>query len=158
VETLLKSGEDTVARVRSLMEERRALQNELQSLRRQVAMGGRAAEGPHARDVNGMKFVAQVMTGVTGKDLPPLIDEMKAGLGSGAVLLVADTGGKVAVAAGVTDDLTDRVSAVDLLRAAVAEMGGKGGGGRPDMAQGGAQDVTRAEAGFAAAAKVLEGS
>ncbi|ROU04227.1 alanine--tRNA ligase [Histidinibacterium lentulum] len=158
VETLLKSGEDTVARVKSLMEERRALQNELQHLRRQVAMGGGAADGPHAREVNGLKFVAQVMTGVTGKDLPPLIDEMKAGLGSGAVLLVADTGDKVAVAAGVTEDLTARVSAVDLLHAAVAEMGGKGGGGRPDLAQGGARDASKAEAGFAAAAKVLEGS
>ena len=73
------------------------------------------------------------------------------------MLLVADTGGKAAVAAGVTEDLTDRISAVDLVRAAVAELGGKGGGGRPDMAQGGGPDPSRAEAAIAAAESVLAG-
>ncbi|MDA0963367.1 MAG: DHHA1 domain-containing protein, partial [Proteobacteria bacterium] len=78
-------------------------------------------------------------------------------LGSGAVLLIAGADGKAAVAAGVTQDLTDRVSAVDLVRAAVAELGGKGGGGRADMAQGGGPDVDRADAAIAAAVKLLEG-
>jgi alanyl-tRNA synthetase len=82
---------------------------------------------------------------------------MKARLGSGAVLLIADTGGKVAVAAGVTDDLTDRISAVEMVRAAVAELGGKGGGGRPDMAQGGGTSIDRADAAIAAATGVIEG-
>jgi alanyl-tRNA synthetase len=82
---------------------------------------------------------------------------MKARLGSGAVLLIADTGGKVAVAAGVTDDLTDRISAVEMVRAAVAELGGKGGGGRPDMAQGGGTSMDGAEAAIAAATGVIEG-
>ncbi|MBC7156893.1 MAG: alanine--tRNA ligase, partial [Rhodobacteraceae bacterium] len=97
-------------------------------------------------EVGGVKFLAQVLSGVSGKDLPPLIDEMKARLGSGAVLLVADAGGKAAVAAGVTDDLVARLSAVDMVRAAVAALGGKGGGGRPDMAQGGGPDAARAPA------------
>jgi alanyl-tRNA synthetase len=81
---------------------------------------------------------------------------MKQSMGSGAVLLIADTGGKAAVAAGVTADLTDRLSAVDLLRAAVAELGGKGGGGRADMAQGGGASIENAEAAIAAARAVLD--
>ncbi len=96
-----------------------------------------------------------MLSGVTGKDLPALIDEIKAAMGSGAVLLIADTDGKAAVAAGVTADLTGRLSAVELLRAAVAELGGKGGGGRPDMAQGGGASVQNADAAIAAAKKVL---
>ena len=104
-----------------------------------------------------MAFFAQSLTGVSGKDLPALIDEHKSRLGTGAVLLIADTGGKAAVAAGVTSDLTDTVSAVDLVRAAVAELGGKGGGGRPDMAQGGGKDASNAEAAIKAAEQVLGG-
>ncbi|MDD9979595.1 MAG: DHHA1 domain-containing protein, partial [Boseongicola sp.] len=92
-----------------------------------------------------------------GKDLPALIDEHKSRMGSGAVLLIADTGGKAAVAAGVTDDLTDRISAVALVQAAVAELGGKGGGGRPDMAQGGGPDASGADAAIEAAKTVLKG-
>ena len=84
-------------------------------------------------------------------------DEMKARLGSGAVLLIADAGGKAAVAAGVTPDLTDRVSAVDLVKAAVPHLGGKGGGGRPDMAQGGGKDVENAGAAIEAAEQILAG-
>ena len=80
-----------------------------------------------------------------------MIDEHKARLGTGAVLLIADADGKVAVAAGVTPDLTDNLSAVDLVKAAVAELGGKGGGGRPDMAQGGGSDSSKADAAIAAA-------
>jgi len=85
-----------------------------------------------------------------------LIDEIKAQMGSGAVLLIADTGGKAAVAVGVSDDLKGRVSAVDILRAVTPELGGKGGGGRPDMAQGGGASAENADAAIAAAKKVLE--
>lgn len=118
--------------------------------------GGAKAEEP-AKEINGIAFKAQVLTGVTGKDLPGIIDELKAQMSSGAVLLIADAGGKAAVAAGVTGDLTDRLSAVDILRAAVAELGGKGGGGRPDMAQGGGASVDNAEAAIAAAEAVIAG-
>lgn len=147
------------ARVRALLDERKALSNEVAQLRRELAMAGGSGQGSEtaARDVNGVQMVAQVLSGVSGKDLPPLIDEHKARLGSGVVLLIADTGGKAAVAAGVTEDLMGRVSAVDLVRAAVAELGGKGGGGRPDMAQGGGADAANAEAAFKAAEAVIGG-
>ncbi|MEM9583237.1 MAG: alanine--tRNA ligase [Pseudomonadota bacterium] len=148
--------EDVPARVKALQDERKALQNEVAQLRREVAMGGGAAEVAD-KTVGGVAFFAQALQGVSGKDLPALIDEHKARMGSGAVLLIADTGGKAAVAAGVTADLTEKVSAVDLVKAAVIELGGKGGGGRPDMAQGGGADATNADAAIAAAEKVLGG-
>ncbi len=153
---ILKSAPaDLPHRVRALVEERRTLEAELAQLRRDLAMGAGGASGAAARDVNGVPFLAQVLTGVVGKDLPALIDAQKSRLGSGAILLIADAGEKAAVAAGVTNDLTAKISAVDLVRAAVGELGGKGGGGRPDMAQGGAKDADNAEGAIAAAEAVL---
>ena len=148
---------DVPERVRGLLDERRSLSNEVAQLRRELAMSGGGAAAPEAREVNGVKFIGQVLSGITGKDLPGLVDEHKAKLGSGAVLLIADTGGKAAVAGGVTQDLTDRVSAVDMVKAAVSELGGKGGGGRPDMAQGGGASAENAEAAIAAAENILKG-
>jgi Alanyl-tRNA synthetase len=158
VEQIVKAqGQDAAARVSALMEDRRKLENEVAQLRRELAMaGGGGQAAPETRAVNGIGFHAQVLGGVTGKDLAGLIDEHKSRLGSGAVLLIADTGGKAAVAAGVTADLTDRVSAVDLVKAAVEKLGGKGGGGRPDFAQGGGKDAANAEAAIAAAETVLK--
>ncbi|QBY00400.1 alanine--tRNA ligase [Rhodophyticola sp. CCM32] len=148
---------EVVDRVAALQKDRKNLSHEVVELRKQLALaGGSSAADPEARVVNGVAFHAQYLQGVTGKDLPGLIDARKARLGSGAVLLIADTGGKAAVAAGVTDDLTGRISAVDLVRAAVPELGGKGGGGRPDMAQGGGADAGNAEAAIKAAEAVLE--
>jgi len=157
---LLKAQASEVgARVKALLDERKALQNEVAQLRRELAMAGGAGQGgaQDVKEINGIKFVAQVLNGVSGKDLRALIDEHKAKIGSGAVLLIADTGGKAAVAAGVSDDLTDRISAVDIVKAAVAALGGIGGGGRPDMAQGGGKDVENAEAAIKAAEEILEG-
>ncbi|MBD3764983.1 MAG: alanine--tRNA ligase [Rhodobacterales bacterium] len=154
--TLKAPPAEAVDRVRALVDERRALQAEVAQLRRDLAMGGSAA-GPETVDVAGVPFLARVLTGVSGKDLPPMIDALKARLGSGVVLLVADTGGKAAVAAGVTEDLTGRVSAVALVKAAAEAMGGKGGGGRPDLAQAGAADASQAQAAIAAARRILEG-
>ena len=148
---------EVLDRLRSLMEDRRALSNEVAQLRRELAMGGGGSGGAETRDVNGVQFLAQVLPGVSGKELPGMIDEMKSRLGSGAVLLIAEAEGKVAVAAGLTKDLTQAHSAVDLVKAAVAELGGKGGGGRADMAQGGAKDAGNSEAAIAAAQKVLGG-
>ncbi len=145
---------EVVDRVKALFDERRKLENEVATLRREVAMGGKG-DGPDAKEINGVKFMAQVLSGVSGKDLPALIDELKGRLGSGAVLLIADTGGKPAVAAGVTADLTARVSAVTLVKAAAEAMGGKGGGGRPDMAQAGGADIALADAAIAAAEAAL---
>jgi len=142
----LKAQPQEVAdRVRALMDERRTLQNELAQLRRELAMGGGGAAGPDVRDINGIRFVPQVISGVTGKDLPALVDDLKARVGSGVVLVLADTGGKAAVAAGVTADLIGRLSAVDIVKAAAEALGGRGGGGRPDMAQAGGADIANAE-------------
>ncbi len=148
---------DLPVRVKSLLDERKALANEVAQLRRELAMSGGPSQGGGADDINGVSFKAQVVEGVTGKDLPALVDEMKTQMGSGAILLIADTGGKAAVAAGVTSDLTERVSAVDLLRAAVPALGGKGGGGRPDMAQGGGASAQNADQAIADAKTYLEG-
>ncbi|PJI91686.1 alanyl-tRNA synthetase [Yoonia maricola] len=155
---VLKAPAAEVAeRVKALMDERKALANEVAQLRREVAMGGGAGSDAVQVDVNGICFMGQVMSGVSGKDLPSLVDQFKEKIGSGVVVLIADAGGKAAVAAGVTSDLTDRVSAVDVLRAVTPELGGKGGGGRPDMAQGGGASAENAEAAIAAAKAVLEG-
>ena len=158
VASVLKApASEVLDRVTALQEERKSLSNEVAQLRKQLAMAGGGVAAPEAQEVNGIAFHAQLLSGVTGKDLPGLIDEHKARLGSGAVLLIADAGGKAAVAAGVTDDLTGRISAVDLVKAAVPELGGKGGGGRPDMAQGGGADASKADAAIKAAEAVLEG-
>jgi alanyl-tRNA synthetase len=158
VSAVLKAQPDVLLdRVRSLVEERRALQNEVAQLRREVAMGSGAAAGPEPKDIGGVRFLSQVLSGVSGRDLPGLIDEMKARVGSGAVLLIADTGGKAAVAAGVTADLTGRLSAVDIVKAAAQQLGGSGGGGRPDMAQAGGTDATNADAAIRAAEAVIGG-
>jgi len=154
----LKSrSEDVSDRVKTLMTERKSLQNEVADLRKQLAMAGNGGAGPDAEEVNGIKFFAQLVNGVSPRDLPALIDEHKTRLGSGAVLLIVDAGGKAAVAAGVTDDLKSDLSAVDLIRAAVPELGGKGGGGRPDMAQGGGKTVENADAAIAAAKAIIGG-
>jgi alanyl-tRNA synthetase len=157
---LLRARPEEVAeRVRALLDERKAQAAELSDLRRKLAMAGggeagAAAAGPE--EVGGVPFLAQTLTGVSGKDLRGLIDEHKSRLGSGVVLLVADTGDKATVAAGVTADLTARISAVDLVRVAAEALGGKGGGGRPDMAQAGGADASKAPAAIAAARALLE--
>ncbi|MDG1737351.1 MAG: alanine--tRNA ligase [Paracoccaceae bacterium] len=149
---MLKSQpSDVPERVKALLDERKALSNEVAQLRRELAMSGGSGQGnSDVKEINGVKFVAQVLNGVSGKDLPALIDEHKDRIGSGAVLLIAETGGKVAVAAGVSADLTSSINAVDLVKAAVTELGGKGGGGRADMAQGGAKDAANSEAAIGA--------
>ena len=155
---LLKAPVAEVAeRVKTLMDERKALTNDIAQLRRELAMSGGTKAEVAVQIVNGVPFQAQVLQGVTGKDLPALIDEMKSQMGSGAVLLIADTGGKAAIATGVTADLIDKVSAVDLLRAAVPALGGKGGGGRADMAQGGGASADGADQAIADAKTYLEG-
>ncbi|THD83013.1 alanine--tRNA ligase [Aliigemmobacter aestuarii] len=146
-------------RARALLDERKRLENEVAQLRREVAMGGGKAEtaGPEALG-NGLMFRAQVLNGVSGKDLPAIIDEMKAEGWDGAILLAAENDGKVAVAAGVTAGAVGRVSAVDVLRAAIAALGGKGGGGRPDLAQGGAPGLDQFDAARQAALDVVKGA
>jgi alanyl-tRNA synthetase len=156
--TLKARPDEAPARVKALLDDRRKLESELADLRRKLAMaGGGASAEPAARAVGGVPFLAQVVEGVPAKELRGLVDAHKAKLGSGAVLLIADVGGKAAVAAGVTADLTARVSAVDLARAAAEAMGGQGGGGRPDMAQAGGADPSKAAEAIAAAEALLAG-
>ena len=154
--TLKARPEDVPERIRSLLDERRALQAEVTQLRRQLATGGAGAATE--RDINGIRAILQVLDGVGGKELPGIVDDHKQRLGSGVVVLVADAGGKAAVAAGVTSDLTGRISAVDLARTAAAELGGKGGGGRPDLAQSGGPSAENAAGALAAVEAQLEAS
>ncbi|MCC6008127.1 MAG: alanine--tRNA ligase [Rhodobacteraceae bacterium] len=157
-EALRAPPHEAPERLRAILEERRALQNEVAQLRRELAMSGGtgAAAVSAAEQVAGVAFLGQVLSGVSGKDLAALVDAHKARIGSGVVALVADTGGKAAVAVGVTDDLTGRLSAVPLVRAAAAALGGKGGGGRPDFAQAGGAAPEQAEAALAAIRKTME--
>ncbi|MBT8152407.1 alanine--tRNA ligase [Epibacterium ulvae] len=148
---------DVLDRLKALMDERKALQNEISNLKQQVAMGGGSGGGVETKEIGGKTFLGQALQGVSGKDLRGLIDAHKQNIGSGVILLIADDGGKVAVAAGVTDDLTAEISAVDVLKAAVPAVGGKGGGGRPDMAQGGGKDFAGADEAIKAAEQLLEG-
>ncbi|OWY06709.1 alanine--tRNA ligase [Thioclava sp. IC9] len=157
IEGLIKTSEqDVLGRLQAILDERKAQANEIAQLRRELAMGGGSSGGPDVSEINGLKFVPQVVSGVTGKDLPGIVDELKDKVGSGVILVVADAGGKAAVAAGVTKDLTERVSAVDLVKAAAQALGGKGGGGRPDMAQAGGADPSKAEEAVAAVKTLLE--
>ncbi|MDB4051764.1 alanine--tRNA ligase [Planktomarina sp.] len=149
---------DLTARAKQLVDERKALKNEVTDLRRNLAMsGGAGAQTSKPVNVAGRLFLAEVLQGVTGRDLPTLIDNKKAELKSGAVLLIAESDGKIAVAAGVTKDLTDTLSAVDMVTIAVSELGGKGGGGRADMAQGGAQSAKNAAQAINAVKQMIEG-
>ncbi|WP_438956777.1 alanine--tRNA ligase [Cognatiyoonia sp.] len=149
-QTMKTSIGEVEERVKALMEERKALSNEVAQLRRELAMGGGGTGGPTQEDLNGTCFMGQVLSGVSGKELPALVDQFKERVGSGVVLLISDAGGKAAIAAGVTKDLTEKFNAVDILRTAVEALGGKGGGGRPDMAQGGAASAEKADDAIAA--------
>ncbi|NYZ11887.1 alanine--tRNA ligase [Azospirillum sp. RWY-5-1] len=156
--TTLKVRPDEVpARVAALVEERRKLEKELSELRRQVAMGGGAgpAADGGAKEVAGVRFVSRIAEGLPAKDLKPMADELKKQVGTGVVALIAVNDGKASIVVGVTPDLTDRVSAVDLVRAGAEACGGKGGGGRPDMAQAGGPDGSLAAAAIEAIEKAL---
>jgi len=155
----LKSAPDEVpARIASLVDDRKRLERELADAKKQLAMGGGSAkaEGPAPEDVNGHKFLGQVVEDFDPKGLRAAIDDMKKRLGSGIGALVAVNEGRASVAVGVTDDLAGQVSAVDLVKAAVATLGGQGGGGRPDMAQGGGPDGSKAKEALEAVRDALE--
>jgi alanyl-tRNA synthetase len=146
------------ARIASLLEERKRLERELADARKALAMGGGTpkSEGPATEEVNGHKFIGQVVEGFDPKGLRAAVDEMKKRLGSGIGALVAVNEGRASVAVGVTDDLSGQVSAVELVKAAVATLGGQGGGGRPDMAQGGGPDGAKAQDALDAVKDALE--
>ena len=155
---LKSSPEEVPTRIASLVEERRRLERELADAKRALAMGGGAdkADAAAPEQVNGHAFLGQVVEGLDPKDLRSTVDTMKQRVGSGVAALIAVNEGRASVAVGVTDDLSGQVSAVDLVRAAVATLGGQGGGGRPDMAQGGGPDGSRAKEALAAVKGALE--
>ncbi|HQV03676.1 MULTISPECIES: alanine--tRNA ligase [unclassified Novosphingobium] len=157
--SLLKTTPDDVeARVAALLDERRKLERELAEAKKALALGGGSAKAEAAdEEVGGVKFSGQVLEGLDPKDLRGLLDSAKSRLGSGVAAIVAVNEGKASIAAAVTDDLTGKVSAVDLVRAGVEALGGKGGGGRPDMAQGGGPDGDKAAEAIAAVKAVLAG-
>jgi alanyl-tRNA synthetase len=138
-----------LSRLEAVLDERRKLERELADTKRQLAMGGGAAHGAASDvvEVKGVKMLVRLLKGVAANDLKPLADEGKKQLGSGIVVLVSESeDGKGAVLAAVTGDLTAKYNAVDLVKAGAAAMGGKGGGGRSDMAQAGGPDGSRAAA------------
>jgi len=155
----LKSAPDEVpTRVAALLDERKRLERELADAKKALAMGGGAGKADAAgpEQVGGHGFLGQVVEGLDPKGLRGAVDEMKARLGSGVAALVAVNDGRASVAVGVTEDLVGVVSAVDLVKAAVAALGGQGGGGRPDMAQGGGPDGDKAADALTAVRGVLE--
>ena len=152
------SPAEVPARVEALVEDRRRLEKELSEARRKLALGGdSSADAPAQNEtIAGVGFLGKAVSGVSPKDLKPLADAGKKSLGSGVVVFVgAGEDNKASVVVGVTDDLTARFSAVDLVRLASAALGGQGGGGRPDMAQAGGPDASKAEAAIAAVKAAL---
>ena len=154
----LKSSPDEVpARVVALLEERRRLERELADAKKALATGGGQGGPAGPEEVGGLAFVGQVLDGLEAKGLRGAVDEAKQRIGSGVAVMVAVNDGRASVAVGVTDDLMSTHNAVDLLRRAVAVLGGQGGGGRPDMAQGGGPDGTKAADAVAAVRAALAG-
>jgi alanyl-tRNA synthetase len=154
--------DDMPARIASLMEERKKLERDLSDARKKLAMGGGAstsngsAAAAGIREVGSVKLLARSVEGIEMKDLKSLADDGKKQLGSGVVAIVGVTGdGKAGVVVGVTSDLTSRYNAVDLVRVASEALGGKGGGGRPDMAQAGGPDGAKASAALTAIEKAI---
>ena len=159
---LKATPEDMPARIAALLEERKKLERDLADARKKLAMGGgggkAAAADDSVRQVNGVKLMARAVTGIGVKELKGLADEGKKQLGSGVVALVATSeDGKASIVVGVTPDLTARFSAVDLVRKASEVLGGKGGGGKPDMAQAGGPDGAKAEDALKAVEAALGG-
>jgi alanyl-tRNA synthetase len=134
---------DLTQRIASLLDERKRLERELTEARKAAAAGG-AGSGPAAKQVNGVTLAARLLDGVPAKELKGMADEIKRQIGSGVVALVAVADGKASLVVGVTDDLTKRLNAVELVKVGSAALGGQGGGGRPDMAQAGGPDASRA--------------
>ncbi|MCZ8314494.1 alanine--tRNA ligase [Phreatobacter sp.] len=147
---------DVEARVEALVEDRRRLERELAEAKKKLAMGGGAAGADPIKTVGSVKLLAKSVTGIDMRDLKGLADAGKAQVGSGVVAIVGVTeDGKAGIVVGVTPDLAGRLNAVDLVRVGSEALGGKGGGGRPDMAQAGGPDGSKADEALAAIEKAL---
>ena len=157
---LKTTAEHVPARVVGLMEERKKLEREVTDLRRKLATGGggAAADGGESGDVTeigGVKYAPRLLDGMPAKELKSMADEIKKQIGSGVTAVVSVDDGKASIVVGVTEDVMDRISAVDLVRVGSAALGGKGGGGRPDMAQAGGPDGAAAQTALDAIAAAI---
>lgn len=126
------------------------MERELSEMRRKLAEGGGGTTTPEVKDIGGVAFASRVLADIPAKELKPLVDSLKGQLGSGVVAVISVSEGKASLVVGVTDDLSERLSAIDLVRAGSAAVGGKGGGGRPDMAQAGGPNGASASDAIAA--------
>jgi alanyl-tRNA synthetase len=135
----------------------RSLEKQVADLKKQLALGGGSGGNAAPEEIGGVKLIARVLDGVDGKGLRGVAEEFRTQVGSGVVALVGVSDGKAAVTVAVTSDMTGKVNAADLARAAVLAMGGQGAGGKPDFAQGGAPDGSKAEAGLQAIRDALAG-
>jgi alanyl-tRNA synthetase len=147
--------EELPARLAALVEERRRLEREASDLRRKLATAGTGAAATEVKEIAGVKFTGRIVDDLPARELKPMTDALKKQIGSGVIALVARAEGKLSVCIGVTEDLTGRFDAVALVRAAAEAAGGKGGGGRPDMAQAGGPDAARAGDALAAVEAAL---
>src|SRR5919109_1049467 len=145
---------DLTQRIAALLDERKRLERELTEARKAAAAGS-AGSGPTSKQVSGVTLAARLLDGVPAKELKGMADEIKRQIGSGVVALVAVADGKASLVVGVTDDLTKRLSAVELVKVGSAALGGQGGGGRPDMAQAGGPDASRANEALAAIERAI---
>ena len=155
---LRTSPEEVEQRIAALLDERRRLERELADAKKALALGGGAGPAAAANsdeEIAGITFTGQVMQGLDARELRGLLDQAKARIGSGIAALVAVNDGRAAIAVAVTDDLVSRFDAVALVRAGVEALGGKGGGGRPDMAQGGGPDAGAADAALQAVREAI---
>ena len=125
------------ARVKALSDEKKKLEQEVANLRKQLATGGGTSSNDDVKEINGVKFIGKILENFPAKDLKGMADELTKKLGSGVVTLIATDDGKASIVVAVTKDLTDKINAVDLVKLGAEALGGKGGGGRPDMAQAG---------------------
>jgi alanyl-tRNA synthetase len=155
---LKTSPEDFDSRISALMNEKKSLESQISDLKKKIALGGGASSGAASvavQNINGVNFIGQKLERIEAKDLRGLVDEYKKKYDNAVILLIAENDGKATVASGVSDKLTSKFSAVDIVKSAVEALGGKGGGGRPDFAQGGAPSAEAAENAIQQVAKML---
>jgi alanyl-tRNA synthetase len=156
--TFKTSVEDVPARLAALVEDRKRLERELAEAKKALALGGSGGEQAEAEDIGGTAFIGQILEGLDPKELRGIIDQAKTKLGEGVAAIITVNDGKASVAVGVTAALQGKVDPVALVRVAVATLGGQGGGGRPDMAQGGGPDGSKASEALDAIRAVLANS
>ena len=139
---LIKSKpEDFNSRFEMILDERKTLNSKLEELNRSSVIS-QSENNKKVIDINGLKYISNVINGIDGKDFPSIIDNYKKEYDKSIILIIGNNNEKVSVAVGVADSLTHKISAIDLIKVAVTALGGQGGGGRPALAQGGAKDIT----------------